>query len=583
MQILINQISYRSHGPKVAIVQSTQPLTNATFTLADTDGTVVLAGPITAVGTVAHWHTGTYGTIDFSAAEAEGKFQLTVKADQGTGHSARFTIDHGYMDLRLISAMTYWFKGQRADGEWAAHDQHAEFMGAREGTWNVAGGWFDATGDVGVHLSHQSHTAYYNPQQMAFSAYAFYQLTEQLAHGDEAFTIVKRRILAEASYGADSVMHRFVPTRAFIKSIDRPSAYAVMSDTRQMAYELHHSSDQFGEAATAAQETVTDLNYETSFRSGGGSAIATLAIAGRHYYPGAEYTSGDYIQTAKQAYRYLKAHNNELTNDGKTNLVDAYCALLATVELYKTTEEYGYLLEARDWATQIENAVVTQAGYPWLTVDQEMPFTHPADEGLPLFALALYAEFENEPQQAQAAQAAAKTLLESLIAMSDSVNNPFDYARIWAKDNPQDALRTQFFFPHHTAAAPWWQGENARLASLATAAFKLAATTEGEQKQQFIAFGQAQLDWIEGRNPFDSAMIEGFGRNHIQYHFGDRVDFLNAPGGIVNGITSGIDDEQDIAFVRGPEDGVDDNWRWAEQWLPHVSWMLLALGQKSTL
>lgn len=78
-------------------------------------------------------------------------------------------------------------------------------------------------------------------------------------------------------------------------------------------------------------------------------------------------------------------------------------------------------------------------------------------------------------------------------------------------------------------------------------------------------------------------MIEGFGRNHIQYHFGDRVDFLNAPGGIVNGITSGIDDEQDIAFVRGPEDGVDDNWRWAEQWLPHVSWMLLALGQKSTL
>ena len=43
---------------------------------------------------------------------------------------------------------------------------------------------------------------------------------------------------------------------------------------------------------------------------------------------------------------------------------------------------------------------------------------------------------------------------------------------------------------------------------------------------------QDPLDWIMGLNPFDACMIEGYGKNNIQYFFKKRYDFLNCPGGI---------------------------------------------------
>jgi hypothetical protein len=54
-------------------------------------------------------------------------------------------------------------------------------------------------------------------------------------------------------------------------------------------------------------------------------------------------------------------------------------------------------------------------------------------------------------------------------------------------------------------------------------------------------------------------------------------DFPNLPGGIVNGVTSGWSDEDDLAFL--PEDAAEgDSWRWAEQWIPHTGWFLLAVA-----
>ena len=83
-----------------------------------------------------------------------------------------------------------------------------------------------------------------------------------------------------------------------------------------------------------------------------------------------------------------------------------------------------------------------------------------------------------------------------------------------------------------------------------------------------------------GLNPFDSCMIEGYGKNNIEYFFQNRYDFLNCPGGIVNGITSNTHDESGIEFVAEPTEEVNDNWRWAEQWIPHASWYLYAMALK---
>jgi hypothetical protein len=52
--------------------------------------------------------------------------------------------------------------------------------------------------------------------------------------------------------------------------------------------------------------------------------------------------------------------------------------------------------------------------------------------------------------------------------------------------------------------------------------------------------------------------------------------YQNVPGGILNGITGGVGDEHDIAFMPAEQVAAGDAWRWAEQWIPHTGWFLLA-------
>jgi hypothetical protein len=57
------------------------------------------------------------------------------------------------------------------------------------------------------------------------------------------------------------------------------------------------------------------------------------------------------------------------------------------------------------------------------------------------------------------------------LQVTAEVTNPFGYSRqlVQSKDGAA-TRRTAFFFPHDTETAPWWQGENAKLGSMAAAA-----------------------------------------------------------------------------------------------------------------
>ena len=100
-------------------------------------------------------------------------------------------------------------------------------------------------------------------------------------------------------------------------------------------------------------------------------------------------------------------------------------------------------------------------------------------------------------------------------------------------------------------------------------------------KSKLQKFADDQINWILGLNPYDSCMMQGRGRNNITYFYiGRRYDFFQVPGGIVNGITGGIDDEHGIDFIFEPTEEIHDNWRWAEQWLPHNTWYMYALCYK---
>ena len=159
------------------------------------------------------------------------------------------------------------------------------------------------------------------------------------------------------------------------------------------------------------------------------------------------------------------------------------------------------------------------------------------------------------------------------MSLGEDVPNPFGYPPHWVKV-PGEGGRRQWFYPHENPSGYWWQGENAKLASLAGAVWTVAPAD--------VRLGDAAsrwVDWILGANPFDCCMMQGHGRNNPQY----RDDGFNAPGGVCNGVTSGFEDEADIAFQPSPwNDDPDHSWRWGEQWLPHAAWLLYALAVRDT-
>lgn len=583
MTILINQLGYDREGTKCAVYQGNPKDRAGRFYVRTQEGQEVYCGRAEECGNVANWQTGYYWTLDFTGVNTAGVFRIYLETENQVVVSDTFEIEEYLVTMRLLNAANYYFKSQRSSGEWLEEDRNAKFRGEREGRMDVHGGWYDATGDYGIHLSHLSHGSVHNPQQASFSAYVFFKAAEWLEEsGNIEYTMIKRRMLDEGCWGADFLMRLRAPSGSFIRSVNRGKALDHVRNNREISFEYHGSSTQFSKkAATADQERITEDNYEVSLRSGGGCAIAALAIASRYYYPGTDYTRDEYLKAAKDAWHYLVNNNERYTNDGEWNLLDEYCALLALTELYRASGEYEYLCEAADMAERIYARLrEDKNGKAYLTVKEEQPFFHAADEGMPVMALLEYAAIELNRGKSLKAKLTCEKLMRSLLERTKAVQNPFGYPRMLVKAG-EEGNREQFFFPHQTSVSPWWQGDNARILSLSAAARNMAYYTENaEFAGELNRFADNQINWIMGLNPFDSCMMEGYGKNNVAYFFDGRYDFINCPGGICNGITSGAEDEESIALIRKPTEKIHDNWRWAEQWIPHVSWFICAQAVK---
>src|SRR5512136_2948125 len=114
---------------------------------------------------------------------------------------------------------------------------------------------------------------------------------------------------------------------------------------------------------------------------------------------------------------------------------------------------------------------------------------------MPVVALLEYAGVMDGDARAKALEAVRRSLAFEL-AVTGEVANPFGYSRQLVQSKDEAATRrSAFFFPHDTETAPWWQGENARLGSMAAAA-RLAARFFAEDtafRARLEAFGADQL------------------------------------------------------------------------------------------
>ncbi len=559
MQILTNHLGYSCFSSKNAVVLASTLDQTITAQLINVDSLQVAAEfNATAIGRVDNWHHGEYFQIDFSSFTQAGQYFLAIAGH----HSHPFMIQENLLLQRTFSDVLHYFKSQRCGGIFDKQDQKVPLLNSEQHL-DVHGGWYDASGDVSKYLSHLSYANYLNPQQIPMVVWNMLKglsLTDN--HSDFArFSQV--RLTEEALFGAD-----------FLVRMQSEQGYFYMTVFDKWSKDIKQREI----CAYETQQGHKGDDYQAGFRQGGGVAIAALAAAARLPQCG-EYTQSHYLNAAIKGYWHLMEHNSEYLNDGTANIIDEYCALLAATELYRSTQQDLFLTQARNWAS----ALITrqhsdeQWQHFWsANADGSRPYFHAAEAGLPVIALLEYLAIEADTTHQQPVLSVVENALRFELAITHQVQNPFGYPRQYVKSVTGNK-RSAFFIAHHNESGYWWQGENARLGSLASMAYLAQPYLQDEElKAALKTYGQSALDWILGLNPYDMCMLDGHGHNNPDYL--PDLGFFNAKGGVCNGITAGFEDESDIAFnPPAQKDDMLQNWRWGEQWIPHGAWYLLAI------
>ena len=565
MELLINQVGYECDGHKIALLQTAADVEISGLVRLRRlhDDRLLLEVPLQAAGQVPGWQGRAYWRADFSAFKEPGHYRLEAITAQGIVRSTRFAISQDLLTSRCLSDVIHYFKGQRASGTVDRADRRARLFGTDQHK-DVHGGWFDASGDMSKYLSHLSYANYLNPQQTPLVVWSLLKSRALLAtrHDIDGLNLCTR-LSDEGLHGAD-----------FLCRMQDESGFFYMT----LFDKWSKDPEQRELCAYATQQGLKSDHWQAGFRQGGGMAIAALARAAREQ-TGGDFDTSHYAEAARRGYLHLREHNLAYLDDGCENIIDDYCALLAAVELTRTLGR-DWLGEARDRADRLcaRQRPHPELGHYWSANDDgSRPYYHAAEAGLPVLALLEYLGVEPDQERRARVSAVVQQALAAELALAARAGNPFALARQYVK-GVDEAPRISFFMPHHNESGYWWQGENARLASLAAMAFA-AARHFPQQSQLLTTFGQHQLDWILGQNPFNACMLAGHGINNPSYTAG----YPNALGGICNGITSGFDDEAEVAFI--PEeyrDRLDQNWRWGEQWIPHAAWFALAISWQST-
>ncbi|MGL1191253.1 glycoside hydrolase family 9 protein [Vibrio parahaemolyticus] len=560
MLLLTNHIGYERLGPKKAIIQTEQPhLSSYTAQLiCATSEQTVATFAVEEQGKVANWHQGYFYLIDFSSFTDSGDYFLQVEDSR----SSSFTVGEHILLDQTLSDVIHYFKSQRCGGVFDQQDRQVPVLNANQ-TADVHGGWYDASGDVSKYLSHLSYANYLNPQQTPMVVWNILKGLSLLEGSEDIAAFTRTRLIEEALFGADFLVRMQNEKGFFYMTVfDKWSKDTAQREICAYETQLGHKFD----------------DYQAGFRQGGGVAIAALAAASRLGVHG-EYDQQKYRNAAENGYWHLKEHNTQYLNDGEENIIDEYCALLASVELFKATKETRYLEESRLWAQRLVARQMSdeQIQHFWsANQDGSRPYFHAAEAGLPVIALCEYLAIEDDSVQTESVKRIVNRACEFEIKISNKVTNPFGYPRQYVK-GVNESKRDAFFVAHNNESGYWWQGENARLGSLATMAYLAQPHIASQEiQQQLSVFAQDALNWILGLNPYDMCMLDGHGRNNPDYL--PQYGFFNAKGGVCNGITGGFEDEEDIAFnPPAQKDDMLQNWRWGEQWIPHGAWYLLAI------
>jgi type 1 glutamine amidotransferase len=560
--ILASQVAYNLNGPKMAIIRSHEELhPSASFEIRDAlTFAKVFSGTISKGVKVTEWSPDQYyAQADFSSFNKTGNYKIVVN-DNGIEYSSYdFIVDDKAIGKIAIPAIINFFYHQRASSPQEIEADRNILLYGSNKTVDLHGGWCDASGDISKYFSHLAYTNFMLPQQTPMVTWSMENTVETTG---SLLTSVnaKEALMNEALYGADYIMRSLSPEGYFYMTVftyfDKdPKARRVVG-------------------LLANSKTTSD--YQCAFREGGGMAIAALARISR-WNKNSDFTSKQYLDGAERAFAHLQINSRKYADDGKDNVIDDYCALMASSELWIATGKEIYRDEARKRSKNLSDRM-TRNGY-FLANDSHRPFWHAADAGLPVIALVRYLDKESDRKYREIALETIKKALDYNLKITGEVPNPFGYPRqsFLYRGKVQDG----FFIPHENESGWWWQGEDARLGSLAAAAIvggRLVYPGTGAfgVKKELADFATHAVSWILGCNPYNTCMMYGYGRNNVPY-MAAMYGHGSGRGGISNGIT-GKDGNGDGSGIDFKMEDNGNEWRWSEQWIPHTGWFLQAVA-----
>jgi len=559
--LLVNQVAYALEAPKTAVVRSYKPLAgNATFTLVDARTMKkVYTGKLQKSEQVTDWQPDTYySRADFSDFQQPGHYKLEMEFEGEPYESYAFTLGEKALTKVALPAVTNFFYHQRASSPQEAEaDKNILLYGSTK-TVDLSGGWADASGDVSKYFSHLAYTNYMSPQQIPMVDWSMINTVDRIP-GLLDETGAREALTQEALYGADYIMRSLSPEGYFYMTV----------------FTYFDKDPHARRVVGLLADSKTTADYQCAYREGGGMAVAALARISRWHRDGA-FTSQQYLDAAERAFAHLQKFSTRYADDGKDNIIDDYCALMAASELWIATGKSMYQAEARKRAANLTKRLSPQ-GY-FITNDGNRPFWHAADAGLPIIALARYLDIETKTNERKQALSAIKKAIDYNLKVTDEVANPFGYPR--QSFLYKGKVQNGFFIPHENESGWWWQGEDARLGSLAAAMLVggrlvYPADTPLGVKPELATYSSNLVSWILGCNPYNICMMYGYGQNNVPY-MAAMYGHGSGVGGISNGI-SGKDGKGDGSGIDFKMEDNGNEWRWSEQWIPHSGWFLAAV------
>jgi hypothetical protein len=430
--VVANNVGYERTGVKRAIVQSAAAITATEAQVVNAGGTVVLTITLGPQHTVDQWSGPNFRyfkVADFSDLTANGDgYRVRV----GTAESFPFSIGEKVLQTKTGADQVGFFNGMRNTD---AGDRNLPIFGSDQ-THNIYGGWWDATGDPGKHLSHLAYSNYLTPQQIPMVVWA-------LLHANEvqpgAFGVSAR---AEAAWGADYLLRSIAPEGFFYMSVfdnwgDGYTWTTQPSGTRAPR-EICVWGTMDGRTESTMDNTwngdgIRGADYQSAMREGAGVSIAALARSAKAGISG-DSSAAQYLAGAKRAYAHLKANPTKYQDNGRQNIIDYYCGLLAASELFNATNDEEYRNEAREWAAKLLD-LQTDDGWFYsernTDANRHRPFYHAAEEGFPVVALSRYYYTAAPSSEKAGLRDAIRKNLLWYNRITYEASNPFEYAKMY--------------------------------------------------------------------------------------------------------------------------------------------------------